>query len=67
MAPKILTKADLKAMGIDFNASTLWRKAKAGKFPKPVRIGNRNGWLDNEINDYVQSLVAERDGQPAAA
>jgi prophage regulatory protein len=61
MAPKILSKADLKAMGIDFNNSTIWRKTKAGKFPKPVKIGNRNGWVDSEINEWVQGLVAERD------
>jgi predicted DNA-binding transcriptional regulator AlpA len=61
MAPKILSKADLRARGIDLNNSTIWRKTKAGKFPKPVRVGNRNGWLDNEIDEYVQSLIAERD------
>jgi predicted DNA-binding transcriptional regulator AlpA len=61
MAPRILTKADLKARGIDFNSSTLWRKAKAGKFPRPVKVGNRNGWPDNEIDEYVESLITERD------
>ena len=63
---KILSKADLKAKGIDFNNSTLWRKTKAGKFPKPVRVGNRNGWLENEIDEYVESLIAERDAGAGA-
>jgi predicted DNA-binding transcriptional regulator AlpA len=60
MASKILSKADLEARGINLNKSTLWRKMKRGEFPKPVKIGNRNGWIDNEINEYVQSLIAER-------
>jgi predicted DNA-binding transcriptional regulator AlpA len=61
MAPKILSKADLKAIGIDFNNSTIWRKTKAGQFPKPVKIGNRNGWIDSEIHQYMESLIAKRD------
>jgi predicted DNA-binding transcriptional regulator AlpA len=62
MAPKILSKADLKAMGIDLNNSTIWRKTKAGQFPKPVKIGNRNGWVDSEIHQYMEGLIAARDG-----
>jgi predicted DNA-binding transcriptional regulator AlpA len=62
MAPKILSKADLKAMGIDLNSSTIWRKTKAGQFPKPVKIGNRNGWIDSEIYQYMEGLIAARDG-----
>ena len=59
-------KADLKEKkGIDFNASTIWRKTKAGKFPKPVKVGNRNGWLESEIDEYVESLINERDAVAA--
>jgi prophage regulatory protein len=65
MAPKILSKADLKARGIDFNNSTIWRKTKAGAFPKPIKVGNRNAWLETEIDQHIESLIAERDGQVA--
>jgi prophage regulatory protein len=66
MAPKILSKADLEAMGIDLNNSTIWRKTKAGEFPKPVKIGNRNGWIDVEVDQYIQNLIAERDATAGA-
>jgi predicted DNA-binding transcriptional regulator AlpA len=62
MAPKILSKADLRARGIDLNASTIWRKTKAGEFPRPVKVGNRNGWIDSEIDQYMEGLIAARDG-----
>jgi predicted DNA-binding transcriptional regulator AlpA len=58
---KILGKADLKTKGIDFNDSTLWRKTKAGQFPKAIMIGNRRGWLEHEVDQYVESLIAKRD------
>jgi predicted DNA-binding transcriptional regulator AlpA len=65
MASKILGKADLKEKGIDFNNSTIWRKTKSGEFPKPVKIGNRNGWIESEIDAYVDGLIAERDARVA--
>jgi predicted DNA-binding transcriptional regulator AlpA len=61
MAVRIIDKAGLKAKGIDFNDSTIWRKTKNGQFPKAVMIGNRRGWLEHEIDQYLESLIAARD------
>ena len=37
---------------------------RQGKFPKPVKIGsNKNGWVEDEINDYIASRIAARDGE----
>ena len=61
MAARILNKEGLKAKGLDFNDSTIWRKTKAGAFPKAVKIGNRRGWLEHEVDQYIESLIAARD------
>ena len=61
MAVRILDKAGLKAKGLDFNDSTIWRKTKAGQFPKAVMIGNRRGWLEHEVDQYIENLIAARD------
>jgi predicted DNA-binding transcriptional regulator AlpA len=61
MRIKFLSKEDLKARGVDLNDSTLWRKMKEGKFPKAVLIGNRRGWPEHEIDQYLERLVADRD------
>ena len=61
MAVRIIDKDGLKAKGINLNDSTIWRKAKAGQFPKAVKIGNRRGWLEHEVDQYIESLIAARD------
>jgi predicted DNA-binding transcriptional regulator AlpA len=58
---RIIDKDGLKARGIDLNDSTLWRKTKHGQFPKAVKIGNRRGWVESEIDAYLESLIAARD------
>lgn len=61
MSVKLLDRAGLKAKGVHLNASTLWRKCTNGEFPKPVLIGNRNHWLESEIDAYIAELIAKRD------
>jgi predicted DNA-binding transcriptional regulator AlpA len=58
---KLLDKAGLKAKGIAWNQSTLWRKVTLGEFPKPVVVGNRNHWIESEVDAYIQGLIAKRD------
>ena len=37
------------------------RNVKAGKFPQPVKVGNRNLWVEEEIDAYVEAQIAKRD------
>jgi predicted DNA-binding transcriptional regulator AlpA len=43
------------------------RRAKDGRFPKPVKIGEgKNGriaYVENEIDDWTVARIAERDHQ----
>lgn len=40
----------------------LHRLVKAGKFPKPVKLGrNRVGWLESEVAEWLNQRIAERD------
>jgi len=47
--------------GINWNASTLWRKTVSGEFPKALIVGNRNMWVEAEVDRYIESLIAKRD------
>jgi prophage regulatory protein len=48
--------------------ATIYRRATAGTFPKPVRVGpNSTGWLESEIDAFLAKAVAERDAQAGAA
>lgn len=41
---------------------TIYRRAKEGTFPKPVRLGgNSSAWIESEIDGWLAARIAERD------
>ena len=61
MAVRIIDKSGLKLKGIDLNDSTIWRKEKAGEFPKHIMVGNRRAWVEHEVDAFLENLIAARD------
>lgn len=44
--------------------STIYKRIAEGKFPKPVRLGTKSvGWVEDEIAEYNNVRISERDGQ----
>ncbi len=42
---------------VPFSAATLWRKVKAGQFPKPVKLSDRiTAWRASDIAAWLQSF-----------
>ena len=42
---------------VGFSASTLWRKVKAGTFPKPIKLGtNMTAWRVEEVHQWMSGL-----------
>ena len=40
-----------------FSSATLWRKVKAGTFPKPVKLGPRiTAWRVEDIRSLIERL-----------
>ena len=40
-----------------FSAPTLWRKVKAGTFPKPIKLGaNMTAWKVEEVHQWMNGL-----------
>jgi prophage regulatory protein len=40
-----------------FSSATLWRKVKAGTFPRPVKLGPRiTAWSVEDIREWVETL-----------
>jgi len=62
----MLSYDDLRPKGIKLTKVSLWRMVKAGRFPKPVKIGNENAWPEPEIDRYLEDLMAARDVAKAA-
>jgi prophage regulatory protein len=60
---RLLSRSDLRERGIRFSKMHLWRLCRGGKFPRPVKIGggNRNTWIESEIDAYLDAAIASRD------
>jgi len=47
--------------------SHIYALAQKGKFPKPVKLTERSSaWVESEVNEWVDSRIAERDQECAA-
>ena len=52
--PELMTK-------IQLSDATIWRREKMGLFPKRIKLGgNSVGWLESEINGWIEQRLAER-------
>ena len=60
---KLLSIDELKPLkGIPYSKPHLWRLIRAGKFVRPIRLGeNRIAFPEHEIDLWVQEKIAERD------
>jgi prophage regulatory protein len=63
---KLLDFKGLAGKGVRFSDVHLSRLIAAKKFPKPVKIGNRLHWSEDEVDAFIEAKLAERDGVEAA-
>lgn len=56
--PKGITSRDTVAKLFDIHPLTLTRWIKAGKFIKPITIGNAHYFRNGELIDYLDSKTA---------
>jgi predicted DNA-binding transcriptional regulator AlpA len=52
-----------EAKGIPFSDEWLRQLVEAGKFPKPIKVGNRVAFLEDEIDQWLRERAAERDAE----
>jgi prophage regulatory protein len=59
MKTKLIAYDDLKSLGIPGAKPTIYRKERAGRFPKRVPLGSKfYAWPENVIDAYVEALAA---------
>jgi prophage regulatory protein len=59
---RLLSRKDLREIGVQFHRVHLDRLIKAGKFPRPVKIGeNKNAWLATEVEAWLDDRIKARD------
>lgn len=46
----------------NLSRATIYKKVKEGTFPKQIKLSERSsGWLESEVNQWIESLVKERE------
>ena len=65
-------KSFLRGRGVSartgLSRTTIWRLVKAKKFPRPVPItddGYAVGWVESEVEQWMQARIEQRDQQEA--
>lgn len=57
MSSKIL-KAKEVAERVSISTSQVYRLARDGRFPEPIKITeNRSGWLETEVDQWIDECI----------
>ena len=57
----LLSRSDLKTLGIIVSNSSLLRWEKLGRFPRRIRMaGTTVAWLKSEVDDWFEERADER-------
>lgn len=58
----LVSKKELKALGIPYSFQHIARLEKAGQFPRRIQLGAcRVAWKYEEVRDWVAERIALRD------
>ena len=67
MKTKILRLDDVKSK-TGLGRTTIYDQVARGEFPRPIKISTRAiGWIDEEIEGWVQDRVSARDSSGPSA
>lgn len=60
---RLLSMDDVRtSKGVAYSRAHLFRLIRAGRFPKPVKLGeHRNAFVEAEIDAWLEQRIAERD------
>lgn len=52
----------------NLSRATIYKKVKEGTFPKQIKLSERSsGWLESEVNQWIESRVKEREASQEVA
>lgn len=64
--PGRLLKLEAVTEKVGTGRDTIYRLARAGKFPKPIKVGPfASRWSEVEVDQYLRDRAALRDGGAA--
>ena len=48
---------------VGMGRTAVYEMIKAGKFPRPVKVGTASAWIDVEVTRWIEQLAASRCGR----
>lgn len=62
---RIIRKAVVRDRVGGWSDTTLWRRVRAGTFPKPIKLSGGKygavGWIESEVTAWIEARIAARD------
>tara|TARA_R110002020_G_scaffold6361_13_gene26902 strand:+ start:2282 stop:2470 length:189 start_codon:yes stop_codon:yes gene_type:complete len=55
----LTTKETFKKIGV--SRTKLWHLTKEGRFPQPVKNGSNVGYVEHEVDAWIEARMAERE------
>ena len=44
---------------VTLHPATVYAMVKAGKFPKPIKLGRRSLWIESEVQAWIAARIAD--------
>jgi len=64
---RLIPSAEYKARRGGISEMTRWREEQSGTGPKPVKLGGRNFYFEDEVDAYFSALATARSQNGAHA
>jgi prophage regulatory protein len=59
---RVLSYGDLKNKGIRFSRQWIAKLIGAGKFPRPIQLGEQSvGFIETEVDEWIAARIRDRD------
>lgn len=59
-APKKIIRLPAVLEQVGLKRTAIYDRIKGGEFPKPIKLGRVSGWVEAEIQEWIQKRIDER-------
>lgn len=42
---------------VGLSASNVYTRIRAGKFPRPIKLGKASGWVESEVQAWIECMI----------
>lgn len=61
---RILRLPDVRQL-VGLSRSSIYARIQIGTFPSPIKMGKASGWIESEVQEWIEAHVSATRGQRA--